>query len=71
MKSIQKCFDEAIDNQTNEFARNILYTNLMYLKASTDVRISILLEKNGICKINITYNFSTLCVKKWIQKYEE
>ena len=36
-----------IFRQTNEFARNILHTYIMYLKPSTDVKISIFLEKNG------------------------
>ncbi len=30
----------------NEFARNNLHTNIMYLKASADVKISTFLEKN-------------------------
>ncbi len=33
--------------QTNELARNILHTFIMYLKASEDVKISTLLEKMG------------------------
>ncbi len=33
--------------QTNEFARNIVHTNITYLKASADVKISTFLEKNG------------------------
>ncbi len=35
-----------INNSANEFARNILYTN-MYLKASTAVKMLTSLEKNG------------------------
>ena len=34
-------------HQTNEFARNISHTNITYLEASTDVKISFCLEKNG------------------------
>ena len=33
--------------QTNEFAINILHTNIMYLQASADVKISTFLEKMG------------------------
>ena len=32
--------------QISEFARNILHTNIMYLKAAADVKILIFLEKN-------------------------
>ncbi len=41
-------------HQTNEFARNNLHTNIMYLKASTDVKISTFLEKNGWMRLWIT-----------------
>ncbi len=40
--------------QTNEFGRNILHTNIMYLKASTDVKISTFLAKNGGMRLWIT-----------------
>ncbi len=40
--------------ETNEFARNILLTNIMYLKASADVKISTFLEKNGGMRLWIT-----------------
>ena len=47
--------------QTNEFARNILHTSIMYLKASADVKISTFLEKNGGTRLWIT---------KWTFKHQ-
>ena len=42
-------FGDYFDKQTNKFARNIFYTNIIfiYLKASTDVKIKTFCEKNG------------------------
>ena len=40
--------------QTNECARNILHTNIMYLKATVDVKHSTFLEKNGGMRLWIT-----------------
>ncbi len=43
---ITRQFDQLL-RQTYEFARNILHTNIMYLKASADVKIATFLKKNG------------------------
>ena len=60
--------------RTNESARNIFHTNIMYLKASTGIKISTCLEQNGgmrlwITKWTFNVNFpSLLC--RWRAKFE-
>ncbi len=46
VKEMHKSTIQQLFRQTNEFARNRLHTNIMYLKASADVKIITFLEKN-------------------------
>ena len=58
---INRQFDQLF-RQTNVFARNILHTNIICLKASADVKILTFLEKNG------GGGWVRLWIKKWTFK---
>ncbi len=53
---VDTVIDNSVDspNKINELARNILHTNIMYLKASADIKNSTFLEKNGGLSLWIT-----------------